>query len=455
MGSIAFPEDRLPPQNTEAEQGVLGGILREPGWAVECQAAGLAPEDFYRDDHATLCRRLYAMADGGRRIDALLVIDEMRRHGELERCGGDEFIARLMDAVPHTANTRYYAELVRDKARQRRVIEFANGLLRAGYAGEHTGVELVELAERGTLALADGSGDSEPRALPAIVADVADRLGRRRSGDYQGLATGLVDFDDLTDGLPDASLVVLAARPSMGKTALALNIAEYVALQAGFAVLFVSLEMGDLELGERLVVARARVDGHRVRTGRGLGDEHDLKLRRAYAELSAAPHFLVDAAPGRTPSQVASAARRAKARHDLGLIVVDYIQLLDPGQESRRAKESRQEQIAGISRRLKNLAREVGCPVLALSQLNRDVEKREDKRPRIADLRESGAIEQDADLVLLLHRPEYYKPGDQPGIAELDVAKNRNGRTGMVRLTFLKDLARFECHAPIDPAPEF
>jgi replicative DNA helicase len=256
-----------------------------------------------------------------------------------------------------------------------------------------------------------------------------------------GVATGYYELDDITGGLQPAQLIVLAARPSMGKSALALNICEHVGVELKQGVLLVSLEMSQHELAERLLCSRSKVDSSKLRTGRNFGTREMTLLGKGYDDLRAAPMF-IDDTPGRNMLQIAANARRLKLRKQIALVVIDYIQLIDG--DSPDTRENRQEQIAKISRRLKMLARELQVPVIALSQLNRGVENREDRRPRMADLRESGAIEQDADLVLLLHRPEYYDPNDQPGIAELHIAKNRNGAVGTIKFTFLANFTRFE-----------
>jgi replicative DNA helicase len=269
-----------------------------------------------------------------------------------------------------------------------------------------------------------------------------------------GLGSGFIDLDDKTGGFQPGQLIVLAARPSMGKTALALNISDHVAVELNIPVLFVSLEMGHVEIADRLLCARSRVDGSKIKRGVGLGPRDLRELGKAFQELSERAMF-IDDTPSRTAMQIAASARRIRRRNEIGLLVVDYIQLVD----SEETRDSRQEQIAKISRRLKALARELGIPLIALSQLNRGVESREDKRPRMADLRESGAIEQDADIVLLLHRPEYYDANEQPGVAEVIVAKNRNGPTGTIQLTFLNKITRFEnlatIHEPMDAGPAF
>jgi replicative DNA helicase len=269
-----------------------------------------------------------------------------------------------------------------------------------------------------------------------------DRISARATDRHPvtGLASGLVDLDDITAGFQAGQLIVLAARPSMGKTALALNICDHAAVNLKKSVLFVSLEMGSVEIAERLLCARSGVDGHKLRTGVGVNHDDLRRLGQTFMELTAGGQLFIDDTPARNMLQITATARRLRLHKEISVVLVDYIQLVG----SEDSRDSRQEQIAKISRRLKTLARELKVPVIALSQLNRAVEHREDRRPRMADLRESGAIEQDADMVLLLHRPEYYDPNDQPGIAELIVAKNRNGPTGNVNLTFLKQLTRFE-----------
>ena len=263
-----------------------------------------------------------------------------------------------------------------------------------------------------------------------------------------GVATGFFDLDDITGGFQHDQLIILAARPSMGKTAFALNICDHAAVTLKTPVLFVSLEMGKIELAERLICARSRVDGHKLRTGQNMGTREISQLSKSYDELRVASMF-IDDTPARNMLQITANARRLKMRSDLGMIMVDYIQLID----SEETRDSRQEQIAKISRRLKTLARELHVPVVALSQLNRAVENREDRRPRMADLRESGAIEQDADMVLLLHRPDYYDANDQPGQAEVIIAKNRNGATGTIKLQFQKNHTRFDNLANVAEAP--
>jgi replicative DNA helicase len=447
------PTDKLPPQNLEAEQGVLGSILLDNDVLHEVVPL-LKIEDFYRDSHQLIYRAVRDLYDLGRAIDAITLAEELTRRGEYEKIGGDDAVATILGSVPHAANAVYYAQIVRKKAITRELIEAAHQIIREGYSNARTAEELLEMSERLVFTIAEDQVAGETVELRDVVTKAMDRIALRSEERHPltGVPTGFFELDDITGGFQPSQLVILAARPSMGKTAFALNICEHVAFERKTGVLLVSLEMGSMELGERLLCARSKVDGHKLRTGHGLGTREMTQLGKAYDELRSAPVF-IDDTPARNMLQITANARRLKMRQNIGLIVVDYIQLID-AEESR---DSRQEQIAKISRRLKTLARELNVPVIALSQLNRAVENREDRRPRMADLRESGAIEQDADLVLLLHRPEYYDPNDQPGIAELIVAKNRSGPTGNAKFTFLKNITRFENTAlvndPIDAAP--
>jgi replicative DNA helicase len=436
------PDEQLPPQNLEAELAVLGGLLRDNEMLHEVVPI-LKAQDFYRDSHQIVFRAVRDLYDKGQPVDAIILTDELKRRQEYERIGGDETIDQILGSVAHAANTTYYAQIVLEKSITRQLIEGATEILREGYSNTRSAEELLEAAERRIFRIAEERATGETIDIRDVVTKAMDRIALRSEEKHPvtGVPTGFYDLDDITSGFQGSQLVILAARPSMGKTALALNICEHAAVEHGMGVLFVSLEMGQLEIAERLLCARSRVDGEKLRKGRGLGTREMTMLGRGYDELRAAPIY-VDDTPTRNMLQITANARRMKMRQDIGLIVVDYIQLIE--HEAPEGRENRQEQIAKISRRLKTLARELNVPVLALSQLNRAVENREDRRPRMADLRESGAIEQDADLVLLLHRPEYYDPNDQPGIAELIVAKNRNGRTDSVKFTFLKNFMRFE-----------
>ncbi len=443
--------DRLPPQNLEAEQGVIAAVLLD-NEVLHDVVSKVRVEDFYRESHQTIFRVIRDLYDEGKAIDMITLPDELERRGELKAVGGIEAFADILSSVAHAANAKYHADIVREKSVQRRLIESANEILRDGYSNNFTAEDLLEKAERLVFSIADDQTQGDTVELRSVVMEAMDRIIARSESRHPitGTGTGFLDLDDMTGGFQGGQLIIVAARPSMGKTAIALNICEHAAVNLKVPVLFVSLEMGQIELAERLLCSRSRVDGHKLRTGQNLAHRDLTHLSNGFNELRDSPLF-IDDTPSRNMLQITANARRLKSRQDLGLIVLDYIQLVD----SEETRDSRQEQIAKISRRLKTLAREIKVPVVALSQLNRAVENREDRRPRMADLRESGAIEQDADMVLLLHRPEYYDPNDQPGIAELIVAKNRNGATGTVKLSFLKNIMRFENLAsiaePIDP----
>ncbi len=432
--------DRLPPQNIEAEQGVLGAILFDPE-ILHDVIPMLKADDFYRDAHQVLFKTIRDLYDQGRPIDLIILKDELTKRDLFDSIGGDETLVRIAESVVHSANATFHAKIVREKSIGRQVIEISNENLKDAYSNSMTADDLLEAAERRVFQIAEEQVTGETVELKSLLEQAMIRIGERAEAKHPltGVATGYFDLDDLTGGFQPTQLVILAARPSMGKTALALNICEHVAIELKRALLFVSLEMGRFELAERLLCARAKVDSNKLRTGQNLGPREINMLGRAFDDMKEAPLF-IDDTPSRNMLQITANARRLKLRHKLELVVVDYIQLID-AEENR---DSRQEQIAKISRRLKTLARELQVPVIALSQLNRGVEQREDRRPRMSDLRESGAIEQDADLVLLLHRPEYYDINDSPGIAELAVAKNRSGATGTVKMTFLKNFTRFE-----------
>ena len=436
----ALDAERLPPANMEAEMGVLGSVLLDNDTLHDVIPI-LKIEDFYRDTHQKIYRVIRDLYDLGKPVDIILLNEELVRRELFDSVGGHETLVSIINSVPHAAHAKYYADLVRQKAISRELIKSANEMLNDGYSNNYTAQELLQSAEKKIFAIAEEQATGETVDIKDVIVTAMDRIiakGEDRHA-VSGVATGYYDLDEITGGFQENQLIILAARPSMGKTALALNICEHVICELNKGVLFVSLEMGELELVDRLLSSRARVDGHKLRTGKGLGQQDLAQLGRAYNELHKAPLF-IDSTPARNSLQITANARRLKLRKDVGLIVVDYIQLVDADE----GRDSRQEQIAKISRRLKQLARELSLPVIALSQLNRAVENREDRRPRMADLRESGAIEQDADLVLLLHRPEYYDPNDQPGVAELIIAKNRAGATGTVKFAFLKNLTRFE-----------
>jgi replicative DNA helicase len=432
--------NRLPPHNTDAEQGTIGAVLLDNDTLHEIITI-VRVDDFYRPEHQEIWRAILALYDRGVPIDPMTLIDELNERGTFDQIGGDEALSQILSSTPIAANGVYYAQIVQQHAIRREVIEASNAALREAYGRQHTAGELLEHAEGRLFAIASSRCSGDVVGSEQLGRDTFDHIEARSNGGVAGLETGFRDFDDQMGGMPNKGLIILAGRPSAGKTALALNIVDHAVVSLGQPALVVSLEMGREEVYERMLVARARVDGTRLRRQH---IAHDVMQRigQADAILRAAP-LHVDEGPTRTASQIAALSRRQSLRTGLALLVVDYVQLVEVDES---AGATLNEQLGKVSRRLKILAKELNAPVLLLSQLNRASENREDHRPRMADLRASGALEQDADQVLLLHRPDYYDPNDQPGIAELIVAKNRNGPTGTIRLTFTKASARFDNH---------
>jgi replicative DNA helicase len=432
-----FP-GKMPPQNQEAEQGVLGSILLE-NEAIDEVADFLHPTHFYNDANQQIYATALRLHESGVRIDPVILVDELKKEDVLEDVGGPPYIHQVLETVPHAAHAKFYAQIVRDKWIQRSLTYACNEILRECYEGARDTDGILETAEQRIFSILEQQENVVKIAIADILMDAFDRIHQRMETDgaISGLGTGFTDLDSQLNGFQPSELIILAARPSMGKTALVCNIAEAAASEYNAGVLIFSLEQSKLELAERLLCIRAGVNGHHVRAGELTDDERD-QLMQASSELSEVPLF-IDDQPGRSMAQIGAIARRLRRRNQLGMVIIDYLQLIEP--EDKQAP--REQQIAQITRRLKFMAKELNIPVIALAQLNRGVELREDKRPRLADLRESGAIEQDADVVMFLHRPEQYDPEDRPGEAELIVAKNRSGPTGMVRLTWLKESMKF------------
>lgn len=442
-------EHKLPPQNLEVERGVLG-IAMLDGSTMEEISRRVTADDFYRDTHQTIYRALLDLWAQGKPTNAPVLADELIRVGEFERVGGDETLRHLAEQAPVAANAAYYAAIVREKAMARALALASNETIREVYSNRFTAAELVNAAQARMMAITEGRGIQRVATLDESLTEVVNLIHLRQGGAVTGLGSGYADVDAITAGFQPGSLNVLAARPSMGKSALGANIAEYVAVRLARPVLFVSLEMTRDQLVQRMLCGRSGISGYKLSTGLPrLNLREWERLDTARRELST-PLLTFDDTPALGALEIMASARSLHRKNPLGLIVVDYLQIVSAEDESR----SRQEQVSKISARLKSLARELGTAVLALSQLNRAVENREDRKPRMADVRESGAIEQDADTVMLLHRPEYYDPNDQPGIAEVIVAKNRHGAIGTAKLVFRKDQIRFESEArqnEIDP----
>ena len=427
-----------PPHSVEAEESVLGAVLMSAD-AANIALERLHPDDFYKPAHQAVFQAVVDLFDANEPIDAVTLSESLRRNGELERVGGVSFLTELIDTVPTASNVDDYAGIVEEHALRRRLLRVGGQLgTLASTIGEPI-AEVLDRAEQSVFAVSErriGQGLSpiDPLLGPAIeTAEELNRLG----DEVTGISTGYRDIDNKLAGLHPTNLVVVAARPGMGKTALALNIAQHVAVQDKPVAIF-SLEMSREEIVTRMLCAQGRIDSQRLRTGR-LTESDFTKLSNAASVLYKKPIF-VDDSPGLTVTEIRAKARRMRRRPGLELLIVDYLQLMNAS-----AGENRQQEIALISRQLKNLARELNVPVIAVSQLNRALETREDKRPRLGDLRESGAIEQDADVVLFIYRHEYYHPEAQEtkGIAEVNVAKHRQGAVGRVDMTFLPEFTLF------------
>jgi replicative DNA helicase len=436
---------RLPPQNLDAERGVLGSILLL-NEAIDEIGESLKAEHFYSDAHQKIYAAIHQLyEDGIRGIDAITLAEELIRRSDFESIGGAAYLTEILEAVPHAAHVRYYATIVREKWMLRTLISNCTEILAESYSLTDNVEELLQSAEKRIFSIMEQQTNTGNIAIGDILIETFNRIDERmlQTGDVTGITTGFTDLDRQTTGFQATELIILAARPSMGKTAFVCNVAEAVARKSGKGVLLFSLEQSNLELAERFLAITAKINGHDLRAGRLSEAQRDL-LYQASDDLSRLPLF-IDDKPGRTMTQVSAIARRQHRKAPLGVIIIDYLQLIEPDEKNL----PREQQIAQISRRLKFLAKELRVPVIALAQLNRGVELREDKRPRLADLRESGSIEQDADMVMFLHRPDAYDPEDRPGEAEIIVAKHRSGPTGIIRLTWRKEYMRFENYSPI------
>jgi replicative DNA helicase len=434
---------RTPPWSQEAEQAVLGAMLIDQDAALRAVQL-LQPEMFYREGHRRLFRAMAALTEARVVIDHVTLREELERRGELEAAGGVDYLAELVDAVPSTANLDFHAAIVRDKSILRRLIETATAIIGEAYAARHPAGELLDSAEARVFHISQQRREDGFERLKEMLWPTMERIealhksGRR----ITGVPSGFVDLDEMTSGFQRSELIIVAARPSMGKTSLCLNVAVHAALE-GVGVAVFSLEMSREAVVQRMLCSEARVDSQLVR--RGTLRDHDFtKLARAAGILQGAPLW-IDDTPAQTLLEVRSKARRLKAENDLGLIIVDYLQLM----RSPEYADNRVQEISDISRSLKALARELDLPVIALSQLSRASEQRGgDRKPILSDLRDSGAIEQDADVVIFIHRPEMYQREDSEGrslegLAEIIVAKHRNGPTGRLELHFEKSLTRF------------
>jgi replicative DNA helicase len=443
---------RQAPWSNEAEQAVLGAMLLDQDAALKAVEL-LDDTMFYREGHRVLFRAMVALVERGDVIDPVTLRDELERRGDLDRAGGLEYVGTLIDVVPTAANVEYHARIARDKAVLRRLVEAATGIIQDVYDGRAPAGEVLDNAEHRVFQVAQFRRPEEFSRLKELIWPTMERIEKLQggAGSVTGVPSGFADLDRLTAGFQKGDLVIIAARPSMGKTALVLNIVQHAAIEHRVGVAIFSIEMSKDQLVQRLLCSEGLVDAQRLRRGQ-LRDDDFPKLARAAGLLGTAPVWIDDTA-ALSPLAMRSKARRLKVEHDIGMVVVDYLQLMQGPSDV----ENRQQEISYISRSLKALAKELNVPVVALSQLSRAPEQRggDHRRPQLSDLRESGAIEQDADVVCFIYRQEFYDGPTDPksnesieGLAELIVSKQRNGPTGTVRMFFKKEFTRFDNYSP-------
>ena len=433
---------RVLPHSIEAEQSVLGSILLK-GEAIYTTMEILRPEDFYREGHRYIYEVMLKLVEKGEPVDLITVTEKLRQKQLIEIVGGSVYVAALADSVPTAANVDYYAKIVSGKALVRDLIRAGTGIAQKGYEEEEEPHELLDMAETEIFALAQKSQRKGFILLKEVLEQSIELIEQRSQGKIENIPT-FQDLDRLLNGLHSSDLVICAARPGMGKTSFCLNIAQNASLKKKIPVALFSLEMSKEQLALRMLSSETMINQQKISEG-NLEDEDWEKLIKGVARLAEAPIY-IDDTPGINALEIRAKARRLKSEHGLGLVIVDYLQLM----QSYRRVENRQQEISEISRALKSLARELEVPVLALSQLSRAVEQTSDKRPNLSHLRESGALEQDSDAVIFIHRPEYYDPDtDKKGIAEIIVAKHRNGPVGKIEMAFLAEYTKF-----VDLAPE-
>ena len=438
--------DRVPPQNIEAEQSVLGAILIEQS-AIAKISDILQPEDFYREAHKLVYRSAMTLFERGEAIDFITVIDMLRREEALERAGGISYITSLANGVPTAANIVFHAKIVQEKSLLRRLIHAATDIAAMGYAETEEVERVLDHAEQKILEVATRKIGQDFAPIKEIIFSTLDKIDEmhKAKGGITGLSTGFTNLDKLTGGFQRSDLILIAARPSMGKTAFVLNVAQHMATRDKKSVAIFSLEMPREQLAMRMMCAEGLIDSQHFRTGAMSNDEWK-NLVDAADRLSASPMFIDDTA-GVNAVELRNKARRISKEHGLDCIIIDYLQLMDGGAHSRI--DNRQQQISDFSRSLKALARELKVPVIALSQLSRGPESRTSRKPMLSDLRESGSLEQDADMVAFLYREDYYNPEtEKKNLTELIIAKNRNGPTETVELYFHKNFTRFTDYSP-------
>lgn len=433
--------ERIPPQNIEAEQAVLGAMLIKKEAVIEAMEI-LRPEDFYRDAHRVVFEAIMAVFQNDSAVDMITVTEQLKKSDLLDKAGGVAGVTALANAVPTAANVVYHAKIVREKAELRELINAGSEITGWAFEDSDDVDAVMDKAEKRILEVTARENSADFTPMKDIVISVFKQIEERSTnkGGLTGVASGFTDLDRLTSGFQPSDLILVAARPSMGKTAFTLNIASYVAVHLDKPVAFFSLEMSKEQLAQRMLCSEGGIDSQRLRNG-DMKDEDWEHVIAAADRLTYAPVF-IDDTPGITVMELRSKARRIKAEHGLSMVIIDYLQLMS-GKGSKNG-DNRQQEISEISRSLKALARELKVPVIALSQLSRSVESRQVKRPMLSDLRESGSLEQDADIVMFLYREDYYdKETEQQNVTEVIVAKHRNGPIDTVRLYFDKEFTRF------------
>lgn len=432
--------DRTPPHNLEAEQSVIGAIFLEPS-AYSTASEILVPEDFYRAGHQRIFTAMMKLADKGEPIDIVTVTTYLKNVKQIDEIGGVTYLSEVAGSVPTAANIEYYSKIVEEKALLRRLIRTATDIVSSGFEKEDEVEDVLNDAEKNILEVSGRKNSGSFKAIKDVLIDVYDNIEQlhHNSADVTGIPSGFRDLDRLTSGFQRNDLIIIAARPSVGKTAFALNVAQSVAVNTDENVAIFSLEMGADQLVSRMLCAEGNIDAQRLRNGQLQPDDWG-KLTMAMGSLSNAGIY-IDDSPGIRVSEIRSKCRRLKQEHGLGMILIDYLQLISG---SVNSKENRQQEVSEISRSLKGLARELNVPLIALSQLSRGVESRQDKRPMMSDLRESGSIEQDADIVGFLYRDDYYDTeSEKQNIIEIIISKQRNGPVGNVELAFVKEYNKF------------
>ena len=431
---------RNPPQNISAEQAALGSMLLQED-AILHGVDILRPEDFYQKAHQNIFKCILELFEKSRGVDLVTLTEELNRKNLLEEIGGVTYLTNLINSVPTAANIEHYIKIIEEKSILRNLINNATKIVSMGYEEKEDAKILLDKAEHLIFEVSERNLGQSFVPIKEILQDSFEKIENlyHRDEFITGIASGFDEFDDITTGFQPSELIVIAGRPGMGKTAFCMTIAQYIAVSKNIPVALFSLEMSKSQLVQRMLCSEARVDAHNLRKGR-LAESDWPTLSMAAGRLASAPIFIDDTA-GITCLEIRAKARRLKAQHSLGLVIIDYLQLIT----SSGRVENRQQEISEISRSLKGLARELNVPIIAVSQLSRAVEQRIERRPRLSDLRESGAIEQDADLVVFLYREEYYKTKtEKKGIAEVIISKQRNGPTGQIDLAFIKEYAKFE-----------